>query len=208
MAATARTLPSGQLSVALVQLEPDDDGITQGAAPPCSLVWELADPWAREPDLNGMKDVILSSRNAPRRPGKACVSVRIEWPQRIFHLEATEFDLGPAFAPLTEATADFIRQRELQQSIVWLQTAAPGFFPGASFEIDLLPAEDPDNDLLALRVYSSFDTADFRKRRHHLSEAMLEADHKALYEILSVFQRRVHGSGWQAFSSYSALSAE
>ncbi len=208
MAATARTLPSGQLSVALVQPEPDDDGITQGAAPPCSLVWELADPWVSKPDLNEAKNVILSSRNAPRRTGKGCASVPIEWPQRIFHLEATEFDLGPAFAPLTEGTADFIQDRELQESILWLQAAAPGFFLGASFEIDLLPDEDPEDDLLALRVHSSFDTADFRERRHQLSEAMLEADQKALYEILSVFQRRVHGSGWQAFSSYSALSAE
>jgi hypothetical protein len=82
------------------------------------------------------------------------------------------------------------------------------FFPGADFEIELLPAEDGEENMLALRIYGSLSASEFRERRHAMCRAMIEADHRRLYEIISMFQRRMRNDGWQAVSWYSSLSAE
>jgi hypothetical protein len=90
----------------------------------------------------------------------------------------------PECAERKPETPDGIGAEALQ----WLKSAVPQFFPGAGFEI-ALAAPNPTYDVF-LRVYSSFEPADFHERRHKLSEAMLEAGHKDLYEVLGVFQLR------------------
>lgn len=116
--------------------------------------------------------------------------------------------LGPApvFLELTEKTRAFVQQRELQQSVAWLKAAAPGYFPGASFDLESVEGEDDSEDALALRVYASFPTTEFSERRHRMCEAMADAGHKQLRDLIGVFQRRIPGRGWQALPWYRSIS--
>jgi hypothetical protein len=198
MTANATMIQPGRLS-----LDPAPGSYSR---PP--LEWLLDDPWFRKVDLNEVKDIILNFRSVVPCSMKAYIPARIEWSLKPISLEMTKFDLGASFNPLTEEAIDFILEHRLQEGVTWLQTAAPKFFPGANFEIDILPSEDDESNLIALRVYSSFPVREFRKRRHLICEAMLEAGYKHLYEMIIIFQRRVRGGGWQAFSWYSTISEE
>lgn len=122
-------------------------------------------------------------------------------------LKATENFVFPAHKVLDEETRQFIEQRHLHFEMLWLQTVVSDFFPGTDFEIELLPAEDEEEALIALRVYGSLSTSDFRKRRHGICQAMIEAGHERLFEVISIFQRRMHHDGREAISWYSSLSA-
>lgn len=127
---------------------------------------------------------------------------------RCMPAELTGPDPTPALIKLDEETVQFIVERDLTAGVAWLQTAALRFFDGTDFEINLLPTEDGEENLLALKVYGAFSSSEFRGRMHRICEAMLAANHRRLYEFIGIFQRRVTGSGRKAFSRYSSLSAE
>jgi len=80
------------------------------------------------------------------------------------------------------------------EGINWLQIAIPRFFFGADFEIEILPAEE-EGDILGVRVYGSLPTSVFHKRRHALCKAMKEAGYRRLYDVISIFQRRIKQGG-------------
>ncbi len=165
------------------------------------FVLEMDDPWLPKVDLVQARNIILNfNSNVDWQ--------RLEWPLKHLLSELTGFDLAPAFNKLDEETAEFVVERGLTDSVAWLQASTPRFFDGTDFEIDLLPAEDGEENLLALKVYGAFSSSEFRNRRHRICEAMLAGNHRTLYEVISIFQRRVTGSGWQTFSWYSSLSAE
>ncbi len=166
-----------------------------------SSIIEMDDPWSWKGDL-------VQAKNITQRTIKSFQFGRLEWPLKHARFEFTDFDLAPAFNKLDEETAQFVVDHDLATGVAWLQTVTPRFFGGADFEIDLLPAEDGEGNLLALKVYGAFNSSEFRKRRHRICEEMLAAKHRGLYEVISIFQRRVTSSGWQAFSWYSSLSAE
>jgi hypothetical protein len=174
----------------------------------CPLVWKSDKPWLTGPDLRDARELTSLLLNRPSQVGELPNTRRIEWSTSRIDLEFTDLEVTSAFKPLTEETAKFLLERDLQESAIWLQITAPKFFEGASLEIDLLPAEDGEDSLLALRVYGSIGATEFRNRRQALCTVMLETGHRQLYEVISIFQRRVQDSGWQMFSWYSAVSSE
>lgn len=176
----------------------------------CGNVFELdmSDPWLRDVDFVQARNTILNFNTFLRRIGSFEQPERIEWPLNLPPVDRTSFEPALAFSRLDEKTAEFIRDRDLLAGVAWLQMAASHYFDGADFAIELLPAEEAEESLLALKVFGAFDPPSFRQRRRAMCEEMLRAGHKALYEIISVFQRRVLASGRQAFSWYGSLSAE
>jgi len=172
------------------------------------FVLKMGDHWFRKVDLAQAKNLILNFNVVIQGAPRSSQPQRLEWPLKHALLDLTDFDLAPVLNRLDEETAQFIVDHDLAGGAAWLQSAAPCFFEGADFEVCLLPAEDGETGLLALKVHGAFTSSEFRKRRQRLCRAMLAADHRKLYEAISVFQRRVIGDGWQAFSWYSSLSAE
>ena len=191
-------------------------GVTSGSSPDSepevdmspSFVLEMDDPWFPEVDLIQAKNIILSFNAAGQQAIGSFQSRRLQWPRRHSVSDATDCEFAPVFNKLNEETAQFIVERDLTVAVVWLQTIAPRFFGGADFEIRILPAEDGEDNLLALKVYGAFSSSEFRRRRRQICETILNAGHEALYSVISVFQRRVQSSGWQALSWYSTLSPE
>lgn len=134
-------------------------------------------------------------------------SHRMEWAVTPGFFKITGNEIFPMHNILNEDTVTFIKQYRLQQSIAWLFTAVSNFFPGADYEIELLPGENEEENLLALRVYGSLSTSVFRERRHALCKSMIESGHSNLYEVISIFQRRMRNDGREAISWYSSLVA-
>lgn len=177
------------------------------------LLLEIGDEWGHQTNLAEARNIILnhSSGDSSALGSLASMfSVRpeMEWPIVTRLLEVTENEIFPACNKLSEETIKFIEQRRLREGVAWLKIATPDFFPGTDFEIELLPAEVGEENMLALRMYGSLSASEFRERRHAMCGAMIEADHRRLYEIISIFQRRTRNDGWQAVSWYSSLSAE
>ena len=165
-------------------------------------------PWFSEEDLNQLKNTFSSLNRVVHGRGNPGLSRRSEGLLMNLLFQFTKSEFAPVFNGLEDETAEFVKERGLIESVAWLQTATPRFFGGANFEIDLLPAVDGEDNLLALNVYGAFDAAQFRDRRHRICGAMLEAGHNGLHEVISISQRRTHNSGRQAFSWYSTISAE
>jgi hypothetical protein len=172
------------------------------------FVLQRDDPWLARAASVQARDLILNFNGGRQRGAKHLPLRRLEWPLKHEIPEPTGFELVPVFNKLDEDTAQHVAERDLTASVAWLQAVTPRFFDGADFEIELLPAEDGEESLLALKVYGAFDPSEFRRRRHRICEAMLAADHRGLHEVISIFQRRVADGGWQAFSWYGSLSAE
>ncbi|NQT18739.1 MAG: hypothetical protein HQ592_03475 [Planctomycetes bacterium] len=170
-------------------------------------VSESLDSWHESVDRSQWQHTTLNFVDATDRSRQSWGPKEIEWSVDTSCFEVTEPDHGHTFNPLSERTSRFVLARGLRESVEWLRTEAPKFFPDACFEMDLQRGEDEEDDLLALTVHSSFDPMDFRKRRHQLSDAM-EVDHNGLHEVLGVFQRRVHRSGRQTFPFYSKIPPE
>jgi hypothetical protein len=168
--------------------------------------WDANDLLIVSTDMNDIRDSILRFANVQQQGPITTPAIR--WPSRAFAYQYTSLDPRVDFGRLTEEAKDYIAQQNLLESALWLQVAAPAFFNGAVFEIDLLPADPGESDVLALRVYGSFDASDFRDLRHDLCRAMIEAGHSRLHSIISIFQRRVHNGGWQGLPLYGALSAQ
>lgn len=134
--------------------------------------------------------------------------LRLEWSRELSHHEPTRLELGPGFARLSEKVTEFIEQEGLHDAMIWLITNSPRFFPGASFDVDVLDHEEGEDELVALRVHAEFATKEFRERRHRMCEAMLAADFRRLHELISIFQRSEHLCGRQIFSWYSSVTVE
>jgi len=172
-----------------------------------TLRWEIEKACAKWVDIDELSNIILCFRNAHRYSG-SFVFDRIDWSYNLYISKITTSSVSSISHPISDETNEFLKNQSLQSSITWLMMVASHFFPGANFEIDLLPDEDEENPILALRVYSSFDSNEFRERRHKICQAMLSARHNRLYDVLSIFQRGINRSGWQAFSYISKFFTE
>lgn len=172
-----------------------------------TLSLEIGDEWGKRENWAELRSIILNLRSLARA-SMFPLSPEIEWPIATPLLEDTETEISPAFNKLNEEAIEFVEQLSLREGVDWLQVAIPYFFSGADFEIELLPAEEEKENMLAVRVYGSLSASEFRERRHAMCKALREAGHKRLYEVISIFQRRTRNDGWQAVSWYSSLSAE
>jgi len=130
---------------------------------------------------------------------------QIEWPNESNLLRSTEIDFSASLNVLDDETEAYIQRLQLTDAVAWLQERVLAFFPGTEYEIGVLPAEDGEDALLALRVYGAMAAAEFREKRHAISQAMLDAGHRGLYEVISIFQRRTQTSGLQVLSYYCAV---
>ena len=176
---------------------------------PLSFVLDFDNPWFRQVDLNGARYIMwtnhfIGSTIAYIMPPSSYIT----WPIERKFIELTENDIGPTCNEPDEETIEFIKTQNLLESISWLQTTTPRFFPSTDFEIELLPAEDKEEPMLALRIYGAIPVKEFRNKRHAICDAMLEAGHKKLYSIISIFQRRIQNLGRETLSWYSAVSEE
>jgi len=174
------------------------------------LVCEFYNQWAEGVDLIATNAIIVASGyiKGLQITADPYVSGYIEWPTDFSMLNDTAFQLSSTFSPLSQETIEYLGEQGLYESVVWFQTAAPQYFAGANFELDLLPPEEDEGSLLVFKVFGSFDGAEFRKRRHLMCQAMLMAKHKPLYEVISIFQRGVRGCGRETISWYGTVSAE
>jgi hypothetical protein len=172
------------------------------------MVPEMDDVWRRMTDLEEVWKII--QRNAGKRShlGMTGQFVRVDWPAKTLLVERTESDFLPTYNNLDEETAEYVQRLRLREGIAWLHTAVPSFFPCADFEISVLPAEDGEDRMLALKIYDALPVAGFHEKRHAICKAMLKAGHKHLYDVISIFQRRVSAGGRQALSWYCKVSAE
>lgn len=123
--------------------------------------------------------------------------------------EPTEIGLAPGYQ-LDRLTSQFVNSHGLVKSVSWLHFVASIIFPGANYEITMLPSEDEGEGegetLLALKVYGNLSVSEFRRRRHRICDLMLAAGHNRLYDMIGVFQRRVIKGGWKAISWYGTIS--
>jgi hypothetical protein len=204
---SARPIGAGDEAIDL----PMTGNFSSYSLPP--LLLEIGDEWGHQTNLAEVRNIILNHSSGYFSALGSLASMfsirpEMEWSIMTRLLEVTENEIFPACNKLSEETMEFIEQRRLREGVAWLKIATPYFFPGTDFEIELLPAEDGEENMLALRIYGSLSVSEFRERRHAMCKAMTEADHRRLYEIISIFQRRTRNDGWQAVSWYSSLSAE
>jgi hypothetical protein len=149
-------------------------------------------------DISSSTDACLNS---------ICLT-RVEWPTQVNVPGSASLRPAPAIR-MSDTALAFAVSHDLLESLRWLKTAVPQFFVGADFEIDLLQAqEDDEDDMISLRVYAAFEMSEFRENRHRICRAMLDAGHKSLSEVISIFQRRTRGRGWQELSWYGTASQE
>jgi len=120
----------------------------------------------------------------------------------------TEIDISFSCRIADSETAIFIQRNNLSNAIKWLKIVVPHYFPDTNCEIAIIPSGDEDTEVLALRVYGSMQVSQFREQRHLLLTAIKDAGHKKLYDIISIFQRRIEKNEWQRVSCDSyALAA-
>jgi hypothetical protein len=98
---------------------------------------------------------------------------------------------------VTEETKQYIVTNKLTKSISWLCSNIPTYFGDVTFDIEhfSLDDEDGDIDMLALKIYGSFATSDFRSRRQQLCRDLRNKGYRKLDKYLTIFQRtqRQHG---------------
>lgn len=177
------------------------------------LLLEVGNEWDRRASLAEASNIIqniLSCNSSFLNSLKGIFPIQhsIEWAVVTQPLEVTDTEIFPIVNKLSEETIEFIEQHHLREGVDWLQIVTPDIFPGVNFEIELLSGEDEEENMLALRVYGSFSNSDFRERRHAMCRAMRENDHRNLYDVISIFQRRICIDGRQLVSWYSSLAAE
>ncbi|MEE9614378.1 MAG: hypothetical protein V3W31_05415 [Thermodesulfobacteriota bacterium] len=169
-----------------------------GELPEVPLSLSAGDDWHRRADLGKELKGALDFFSG----------LKVDWSDAVHFFKATKAAAFSVSNTLNEETMEFIEQRHLQEGVTWLQTVVPDFFPCVDFEIELLPAEDGEENMLVLEVHGSLSTLEFREKRYALCEAMIQAGHRNVYEVISIFQQRVRNDGWQIISCYSSLSAE
>jgi len=171
------------------------------------IVIQSGDPWPSRVDLNQIEGKVIGFRAMMHGKTYEQSPVSLDWPIKTTPVQATETDLAPPFCEIDEEISIFINEHSLGASIAWLRVVAPDVFDDARFEIELLPAEDGEENLLAFRVYGSFASSDFRERRHRLCEMMRNANHRELSDIICISQRRVNGDGRETVSYHGSLPA-
>jgi len=172
------------------------------------ILWLEVDEWGQREHWSDLRHILLDLYSVAKTEKFFLdPEPEIDWSIVARILKDTGTRVSPTFNELNGETLEFVKRHSLQEGINWLQTAIPTFFPGADFEIEIIPGEE-EEDILGVRVYGSLSTPVFREIRHALCKAMKQAGHRKLYEVVSIFQRRTRGYGWQAVSWYSALSAE
>jgi len=160
--------------------------------------------WLLGPDMEDARSIVFLHLLA--RP-TSCI--RIDWSRSVpRRTEPTRWELGPPVAKVEERAADFVDREALHEAIVWLLANMAQFFPGASFQLDVLDSDEGEEALLAVRTYGDFSAKSFRERRHRMCEAILAAGFTRLHQVISIFQRSEHDRGRQILSWYSSVSVE
>lgn len=168
------------------------------------LVLQIGEEWFRWVNLANAIQIVRPREEAALRMGELILN-QIEWPSETDLVRSTEIDFPAALNVIDDETEAYIQRLQLRDAVAWLQDRVLAFFPGTEYEIGVLPAEDGEDALLAVRVYGAMSAAEFREKRHAICQAMLDAGHRGLYEVISIFQRRMQASGRQVFSYYSAV---
>ena len=161
--------------------------------------------WCGRVNLANAIQIVRRSAEATLPRGDVLFLKQIEWPSTTDLVRRTEIDFSVALNVLDDETEVYIQRLELRNAVAWLQSSVSAFFPGTEYEIGVLPAEDGEDAMLALRVYGAMSAPDFREKRHAICRAMLDAGHRGLYDVISIFQRRTQTSGRQVFSYYCAV---
>ena len=169
------------------------------------LVLHMGEEWCRWVNLANAIQIVRRREEDALPMGGVVLSAQIEWPSETNLVRSTEIDFSAAFNVIDDETEAYIQRLQLRDAVAWLQDRVLAFFPGTEYEIGVLPAEDGEDAMLALRVYGAMSAAEFREKRHAICQAMLDAGHRGLYEVISIFQRRTQASGWQVLSYYSAV---
>jgi len=175
--------------------------------PPFKLLVSMDNKWLEKPNLSKVYQLgIIAYVLLTHDQTASKKQFAMEWEGIASKVACiTETDMFSVFN-ISENTAEFVKKCGLHDSVAWLLSAASNFFPKADFEIDLIPEENEEESMLALRIYGSLSASEFRKLRHDLCKAMVEAGHRKLYEIIGIFQRRKREDEWQAISWYRSLS--
>jgi len=171
------------------------------------LVLQLGEEWCGWANLANAIQIVRRRADAALLIGEGLFLNQIEWPSQTNLVRSTELDFSAAINVLDDETEAYIQRLQLRDAVAWLQATVPAFFPGTEYEIGVLPAEDGEDAILALRVYGAMSAAAFREKRHAICQAMLDEGHRGLYEVISIFQRKAQASGRQVFSHYSAVLA-
>ena len=171
------------------------------------LVLQLGEKWCGRVNPANAIQIVRRREEATWLIGEVLFLNQIEWPSEVNLVGSTEIDFSASLNVLDDDTEAYIQRLQLRDAVAWLQATVPAFFPGTEYEIGVLPAEDGEDAMLALRVYGAMPAAEFREQRHAICQAMLDAGHRGLYDVISVFQRRTQASGRQVFSYYRALLA-
>lgn len=167
------------------------------------LDWEK--DWCEGVNLANAFQIVRHCAETPLFAGVGPFSVRVEWPNGVDLVKGTATDFVAAFSVLDAETQAYVQRLQFGNAIAWLRVAVSKVFPGNEYEISVLPADDGEEAMLAVRVYGAMPAAEFREKRHALCQAMLNAGHRGLYEVVSIFQRRARSSGLQVLSYYSAV---
>jgi len=169
------------------------------------LVLRLEEKWCGWVNLTNAIQIVRRRAEATLPMGVVPFPVQIEWPSEINLARSTEIDFSAALNALDDETEAYIQRLQLRDAVAWLQATVPAFFPGTEYEIGVLPADDGEEAMLAVRVYGAMSAVAFREKRHAICQAMLDAGHRGLYGVVSIFQRRTQASGRQVLSYYSAV---
>jgi hypothetical protein len=171
------------------------------------LVLQMGEDWCGWVNLDNAIQIVRYRAKANPGAGELPPLVRIEWPSQTNLVKRTEIDYSAPLDVLDDETEEYIQRLRLTDAVAWLQPRVSAFFPGLEYEISVLPAEDGEEGMLALRVYGAMSAAEFREQRHAICQAMLDAGHRGLYDVISVFQRRMRTSGRQVLYRYSSVLA-
>jgi hypothetical protein len=161
--------------------------------------------WIDAVDLDQVKKIIFNFNNRLKSTQNQLPYQHLGWPLLQDATSPTDINISPSIK-LDDAAIQFINERELTEGVLWLQEVAPKYYEGSDFEINALQNEDGDDNMLALKVYGAFSVADFRRIRHSICAEMLAVGYKTLYDVISIFQRRIEGSGWKTLSWYGTIS--
>lgn len=129
-----------------------------------------------------------------------------EWPSSTEPISQKELDAVSNLKKLDQDTIEFIGNKNLWEAITWLQKSMNRFFPDYEYEIELMPRDIEEDNMIGLRIFGSLSSTEFRDRRHKICEEMLKADHKDLYDIIGIFQRRIKENGLPKFSYFCPVS--